>query len=126
MLSGITSVQGVTISPDRTGSFVLFASGIVSGLIGSCCLLTLLTLLSPTSTSDSIVGAAAVSIIGIIFILLGILVIWLAFRHDRALKPNQRVVLRTAGGEIVAYQSRDFALITVLLKALNDAIVARG
>lgn len=47
---------------------------------------------------------------------------WLATRQ----KPVFAVVLRTAGGEITAYESYDSDCISQIVEALNRSIVANG
>ena len=114
-LSGITSVRAVTFPPDTTGQTLLIVFGVISALIS-------LGVFSSMSTSNG----AAMLVVGLILALLAALLFWLAVRESRAQKPTYCVILRTSGGEVTAYQSHDLVFITLLLTALNEAIIARG
>ena len=63
-----------------------------------------------------VVGAGAV----------GILMIFIAALLSTQSKRAFKIVLKTAGGEVTAYQSFDRSHISQILKALNDSIIAHG
>jgi hypothetical protein len=48
--------------------------------------------------------------------------VWLCFRQ----KPTFAVVLRTAGGEVTAYESKKRDDISAIIQALNNAIISSG
>lgn len=99
-MSGITSVHGVETPAGYAVSVTLILLG----------LLLTLTL---------VVGGFGAGILGLLMLAFGI---WLAVRR----KTTFAVVLRTAGGEVTAYQSADREHIAQVIRALNDSIVSRG
>jgi hypothetical protein len=99
-MRGITSVEGVETPANYVGPVILS----VLGLIMATGLLT---------------GAIALGIFGLLILAGGI---WLFTRQ----KPKFAVVLRTAGGEVTAYQNTDREQIAQIIRALNEAIVSNG
>jgi hypothetical protein len=100
-IRGITSVEGVETPAKYTGAILLaaFGVGIISlGFIHSSFVLGILGLL--------IIGAG----------------IWLGVRQ----KPKYTIVLRTAGGEVEAYESNNRKQVSKIIEALNEAIVSQG
>jgi len=100
-MRGITSVEAVEIPADYSGSATLIFMGVIVALTGF-------------------------AILPFIFCSLGVLLlslgIWLAKRK----KPVFAVVLRTAGGEVTAYQNYDWGYISQIIEALNQSIISHG
>ena len=99
-MRGITSVQGV----ETPASY------------GWPALVTLLGLVMALSLFGSEIG------LGVFGMLLFAAGIWLFTRQ----KPTFAVVLRTAGGEVTAYASRNRDHIAEIIRALNEAIISHG
>jgi hypothetical protein len=99
-MRGITSVQGV----ETPVSYII---PVLLGLLGLVLAVNLFR------------NGSAFGIIGIL--ILG-LAIWIAVRK----KPMFAVVLRTAGGELTAYQSRNRDHIAQIIRALNEAMISHG
>lgn len=99
-MRSITSVQGVEIPARYGGPIILVFFGILIALF---------------SFND----ALGLAIFGILIIVIGV---WLAIRQKRAFA----VVLRTAGGEVTAYQSRDRNHISQIIQALNESMISHG
>ena len=95
-MSNVTSVKSGKIPAANTAALVIC-------LIGLMCLL----------------GTAVVKIVGIIFIVVGIIAY-------RGAKPQFTVVLNTSAGENKALSSEDEAYVDSIIQSLNDAIVSRG
>jgi hypothetical protein len=100
-MRGITSVQAMKIPASYGGSVAWIFLGAIIALVG-------------------FVGSLFV--LGGLGILLLSLGIWLATRQ----KPIFAVVLRTAGGEVTAYQSYDWSYISQIIEALNQSIISHG
>jgi hypothetical protein len=100
-MRGITSVQGVRTpaSYGVSGLVMMIGAGVAAG-----------------GFLNSLVG---LGITGVLVLAGGI---WLATRQ----KPTFAVVLRTAGGEVTAYQSKDSSYISEIIQALNESIVSHG
>lgn len=60
-----------------------------------------------------------------LFALCGAL-IFVTFRANKITGASYEVVIRTSGGDIPAYSSRDGNTVTLIIAALNEAIVFRG
>jgi hypothetical protein len=101
-MRGITSVEGVETPARRTWPMVM-------GLFG----------LMMTAAGFGDAGSVVFGIFGILVTAAGI---WLAFRQ----KATFSVVLRTAGGEVTAYQSMSRDHIAEIIQALNQAIISHG
>jgi len=99
-MRGITSVQGI----ETPASY------------GWPALLSLLGLLMALGLFS---GAIGLGVFGVLILAAGI---WLFTRQ----KPTFAVVLRTAGGEVTAYQSKNRDHIAEIIRALNDAIISHG
>ena len=99
-MRGITSVEGVEIP----ASFVAPVIGILLGLIMALNLFN---------------GGIGLGIIGVLIFAAAIC---LAIYR----KSTFVVVLRTAGGEVTAYQSTDKNYIAQIIRALNEAIISQG
>ena len=56
----------------------------------------------------------------------GLLILAGGFWIFTRLKPTFAVVLRTAGGEVTAYQSKNSDHIAEIIDALNQAIISHG
>jgi len=100
-MQGITSVQDVRIPAHYGGPVALILLGAVVALISF-------------GTAQFVLGGLGVLLIG--------LGIWFAVRK----KPMFAVVLRTAGGEVTAYQSYDSSYISQIIEAMNQSIISRG
>ena len=100
-MRGITSVQAIKIPPSDGGSTITVVFGLIVAVAGFAIRLYLLGFL------------------GVLLLGLGV---WLAMRQ----KPIYAVVLRTAGGEVTAYQSNDWNYISQIIEALNQSIVSHG
>lgn len=64
-----------------------------------------------------------------VVILLGIVgfaIVFLVFSASTETRPVFRILLKTAGGDVIAYQSFDQTHISQIVKALNDSIIAQG
>jgi hypothetical protein len=107
-MRGITSVEGVKLPRSYTGPAILILPGAVAAILGFF---------------DSGMGGGSVAAL---FGALGVLMvaggIWWAWRR----KPTYAVVLRTAGGEVTAYHSADWAHISQIIQALNESIISNG
>jgi hypothetical protein len=99
-MRGITSVQGIETPASYTWPIILVLVGLLMAL----------------SFFGGVIG---VGIFGLLFLAAGI---WLITRR----KPTFAVVLRTAGGEVTAYQSKDRDYISQIIRALNDSIISHG
>jgi|HubBroStandDraft_2_1064218.scaffolds.fasta_scaffold556364_2 hypothetical protein len=99
-MRGITSVQGIQKSANRSWPIVLLLVGLIFavGLFNG----------------------------SLIFGIFGLLVIAGAIWIMIIQKPSFAVVLRTAGGEITAYESKNREHMTQIIQALNNAIVSHG
>jgi hypothetical protein len=100
-MHGITSVQGV----ETPASY------------GWPALLTLVGLIIMALSLFG--GEIGVGVFGVLLFAAGI---WLFTRQ----KPKFAVVLRTAGGEVTAYESRNRDHIAEIIRALNEAIISHG
>jgi hypothetical protein len=96
-MSGVTSVASLIQSPKKTGPIVLALLGI-------------LMLFAPST---------AILLTGIVFI--GLAVFWFI-----KLKPTYLINLTTSSGEAQIFSSKDESLISSVVDAINEAIVARG
>ena len=99
-MRGITSVQGVETQASYTGAALLILVGVALAIGGFA-------------------SAIGLAVVGVLLAAGGI---WLCFRQ----KPTYAVVLRTAGGEVTAYQSKDRDYISQVIQALNDSIISHG
>jgi hypothetical protein len=99
-MRGITSVEGVEQSASYTWPVILALLGFVMAI----------SLFS---------GEIGLGIFGLLLLAAGI---WLITRQ----KPTFSVVLRTAGGEVTAYQSKSRDHIAEIIHALNQAIISHG
>ena len=99
-MQGITSVQGIETPPGYALPAIMVVIGVGAGLSGL----------------GRSVGLVA---FGVAFSAFGVLVGFLR-------KSTYAVVLRTAGGEVVACRSKDRGYMLQVIQALNDAIVSRG
>jgi hypothetical protein len=99
-MRSITSVQGVETPASYTALVFLILVGVYLAITGF----------------PSFIGLA---IVGVFLVSGGI---WLCFRQ----RPTYAVVLRTAGGEVTAYQSNDRDYIFQVIQALNDSIISHG
>ena len=99
-MRGITSVQGV----ETPVSYII---PVLLGLLG-------LVLAVNLFRSGSFFGLIGILILAV--------AIWIAIRQ----KPTFAVVLRTAGGDVTAYQSTDRNHIAKIIQALNEAMVSNG
>jgi hypothetical protein len=99
-IRGVTSVEGVETPASYGGA----ALAILLGLIMSIAIFT---------------GGYAIGIVGLVLLVIGI-----ALAINR--KSKFAVVLRTAGGEVTAYESPDRHLVAQIIRALNEAIIAGG
>jgi hypothetical protein len=98
-VNGITSVSLYNITPRRTGPIAFFV-------------IAFLILIGGSGGSGSIIGALVLAGIGVLY--------WLS-------EPvRYSVRLMTASGESDAFTARDEFLIERIVRAVNDAIVARG
>ena len=100
-MRGITSVQGVETSASYTSTVIVALLGVIIAFVGF---------------GNSTIG---LGILGILLIAAGI---WLGIRQ----RPTFAVVLRTAGGEVTAYQSKNRDHISQIIQALNNAIISHG
>ena len=99
-MRGITSVQGV----ETPVSYVIPV---------------LISLLGLVLAVNLFRNGSSVGIVGILILAAGI---WMAVRQ----KPTFAVVLRTAGGEVTAYKSRNRDHIAQIIRALNEAMISHG
>jgi hypothetical protein len=99
-MRGITSVQGVETPANYNGAIALILVGAVIAVSGFAFSIEL-------------------AVFGVLLIAGGI---WLCFRQ----KQTYAVVLRTAGGEVTAYQSQNRDHISEIIQALNDSIISHG
>ena len=99
-MRGITSVQGVETPASYTALVFVILVGVVFTIAGFA-------------------SAIGLAVFGVLLAAGGI---WLCFRQ----KPTYAVVLRTAGGEVTAYQSKDRDYIFQVIQALNDSIISHG
>jgi hypothetical protein len=99
-MRGVTSVQGVETPASYGGPIFIVIFGLVLALVGFS-------------------GSIFIAVVGILLIAAGVAI---AIRR----KATFAVVLRTAGGEITAYQSLDRAYISKIIQALNDSIISHG
>jgi Family of unknown function (DUF6232) len=97
---GITSVQLIKVPAYYGGAVILILAGLVPIVIG-------------------IRSSIAFTAVGF-FILFG--GVWSCFRQ----KPSYAVVLRTADGEVTAYQSKDRSHVVQIVEAINDSIISNG
>lgn len=95
-MSGVTAVKSIQKNPSRVGPIVLIVIGVLM-LFGG---------------QDVLMGA-------LVFLAAGI--IWWISK-----KPEYIVLLSSASGETQALNSKDKAFIDKVVKALNEAIIARG
>lgn len=100
-MRGITSVQGVETPPNYTGGVIMIILGVIVAAAGFY---------------GSSIGA------GVFGLLVSAGGVWVV----RQQKPTFAVVLRTAGGEVTAYQSQDRNHISQIIQALNDSIISHG
>ena len=100
-MRGITSVQSIEVEPNYTGVTTLLS---LSGIVGLLAFTNSLAILAVACTIVFAIGA------------------WWA----SSLKTSYAVVLRTAGGEVRAYESKDASQIGRIMKALNDSIISHG
>ena len=114
-LSGITSVRAAMFPPDTLGRVLLIVIGVTFALVSLGFFLNL-----SASNWATTLGT------GFLFALIAAALFWGAVQHKKAQKNTYAVILRTAGGEVMAYQSQDGDLMMLLTAALNQAIVARG
>ena len=99
-MRGVTSVEGVETPVSYAAPVFIVIFGLVLALAGFS-------------------GSVFLAIVGILVIAAGVAI---AIRR----KATFAVVLRTAGGEITAYQSFDRAYISSIIQALNDSIISHG
>lgn len=99
-MRSITSVQGVETPASYTALVFVILVGVYLAITGFA----------------SSIGLA---IVGVFLVAGGI---WFCFRQ----RPTYAVVLRTAGGEVTAYQSNDRDYIFQVIQALNDSIISHG
>ena len=106
--ANITSVSK-RMRPAKTGcATILIVLGLLMALI----------FLGALTTSDVSTGLGGLLFAGII---LGLGVLWY-----RSLKPTYLLVFASSSGETEALSSQDQALIDRVVRAVNEAIVARG
>ena len=99
-MRGITSVEGVETPASYTGPIILVLIGLIMAV-------------------NLFNGGIGLGIFGVLVIAAAI---GIAMRR----KPTFAVVLRTAGGEVTAYQSMDRNYIAQIIEALNQAIISHG
>lgn len=99
-MRGITSVEGVEQSPSYVGPAILILFGLFMAL-------------------GFTIGSILLGILGVGTLALGV---WLATLR----KPMFSVVLRTAGGEVTAYESPNRSQISQIIEALNQAVISQG
>jgi hypothetical protein len=99
-MRGITSVEGIETPASYTGVTLLIFFGVILAIGG-------------------FFSSIGLAIFGVLLAAGGG---WSCFRR----KPTYAVVLRTAGGEVTAYQSKDRDCIFQIIQALNDSIISRG
>jgi hypothetical protein len=99
-MRGITSVQGIEQSPSYVAPVILALLGLILAL-------------------NLFSGEIGLGILGLLILAASI---WLFTRR----KPTFAVVLRTAGGELTAYQSKKRDHIAEIIHALNQAIISHG
>jgi hypothetical protein len=102
-MRGITSVKGVEFPRSYTGPAVLILPGVVAAI------------------ASATTGGLVAALFGALAVLLLAGGIWWAFWR----KPTYAVVLRTAGGEVTAYQSADRAhRIAAFIAAVTLVVLA--
>lgn len=99
-MRGITSVQGVKTPVNYIGAVLL-------GLLALFMSLALFR------------GEYFLGIIGVLLLIADIFIIIRS-------RPTFCVVLRTAGGEVTAYKSKNHDHIAQIIQALNQAMISRG
>lgn len=99
-MRGITSVQGVKRSAGYAAPIIMAAFGLAL-VVGF------------------FVGVAGLGVFGLLILAADI---WLFTRR----RPIFAVVLRTAGGELTAYESKNRDQIASIIDALNQAIISHG
>ena len=99
-MRGITSVQGIERSPSYFAPVIIALIGLVMAF-------------------SLFAGEIGLGIFGLLILAGGI---WIFTR----LKPTFAVVLRTAGGEVTAYQSKNSDHIAEIIDALNQEIISHG
>ncbi len=99
-MRGITSVEGVEHPPIVIWTIIFVVVGLLMAL-------------------NLFAGNYGIGVFGLLIFAVGI---WLRTRQ----RSKFSVVLRTAGGEITAYQSPDREFISSIIQALNQAIVSQG
>jgi hypothetical protein len=114
-LSGITSIRTASTPADSSGQVLLILAGCFFGLISLSALINVRS----SNVSETLP-------VGLISGAIGAWMIWLGRRNQKKQKPTFSVILRTAGGEVIAYKSHDWAMVVSLTSALNEAIIARG
>jgi hypothetical protein len=100
-IRGVTSVQAIKIPANYGDSLAFIFIGVIIALFGF-------------ANSLFVLGG-----LGILILFLGI---WVVTRQ----KPIFAIVLRTASGEIKAYQSYDSSYISHIIEALNRSIISHG
>jgi hypothetical protein len=96
-----------------------------------------ITSVEGVETPVSYSGAAALGLVGLVMFMnlfnggifigvMGLLIIAAAIWLIKQKKPTYAVVLRTAGGEVTAYQSADRKHIAQIIQALNQAMISHG
>ena len=112
-ISAVTSVASSVVAPNTDGYRMTLAGGVL------CLVLTLFMVVSAgfsIEASGCIVGGL---LVGAILIPVG----WLGIKRG---KSTYIVTLATSAGEVQALSSFDPSYIERVVKALNQAIVARG
>jgi hypothetical protein len=95
-MSGVTSVKSSRHNPSRIGPIILIVIGVIA------------------------LAAGKNGIVAAILFLAGGIAWWVLH------KPKYSVVLSSASGEAEALIHKDEAFISQIVKALNEAIIARG
>ena len=101
-IAGVTSVARGVIKPNRLGPLCTFVLAIAAVLFG----------LSKDNIQFALTRGLVWTGIGLVW--------WLLQKSEYLVKLN------TAGGETVAYISKDLDTINQIIDALNEAIIARG
>jgi hypothetical protein len=105
-MRGITSVQGIRRSPSYGGPVVLIVVGML--------------FLFPMGNGIQEKDTRSVVGFGLLAFILSITgILWSVWK-----KPTFEVVLRTSGGEVVAYSSLSQSYVSEIINALNQSIVS--
>ena len=104
-MSGVTSIKKIVKRPSKVGPLVTMALGAVMAIV--------------SSIDGHVRDGDTVMVFGIVFFLLGLLILLMS-------KSIHAALIHCASGETQAFPSKDEALIQEIMEALNRAIVIRG